>query len=337
MRGALRALDARVRPDFRRAVLCAVLAFVLDGAAHTVGGVHAHALHDRLIAYGCTAAFVVLAVTATRSAAGELTRVSLHRAGPTAATPLRVASLLLGYLIVALCGLDLLAVPVGKLLVGGAVTGVILGIAAQQSLSNLFAGVVLLFARPYVPGEAIRIRSGAFGGSLDGVVTSVGLLYTTLDTTDGVINIPNAGLLAAAVGPRLDGAAAASSAHTQVRSDDDGPTSRTGDIGSADTAQAQPDMADATQQLGTVNALGSDPRGRTSQPNNPPSTTGPDRWSRATVVGRRNRRVGTAAWSNDGYDGNDAGRPSGAAAAMEGGAAGGAEHRQPEQSPSQRG
>ena len=77
----------------------------------------------------------------------------------------------------------------------------ILGIAAQQSLSNVFAGLVLLFARPYIPGEKVRIRSGALGGTLDGTVTSVGLLYTTLSTQDGVLNIPNGGLLAAAVGP----------------------------------------------------------------------------------------------------------------------------------------
>src|SRR5674476_1088771 len=71
------------------------------------------------------------------------------------------------------------AVPVGNLLVGGAVTGMILGIVAQQSLSNVCAGLVLLFARPYIPGERVRIRSGALGGTLDGTVTSVGLLYTT--------------------------------------------------------------------------------------------------------------------------------------------------------------
>jgi small-conductance mechanosensitive channel len=95
----------------------------------------------------------------------------------------------------------LFALPVGNLLVGGAVIGMILGIAAQQSLSNVFADLVLLFARPYIPGEEIRIRSGALGGTLDGTVTSVGLLYTTLSTQDGVLNIPNGGLLAAAVGP----------------------------------------------------------------------------------------------------------------------------------------
>ena len=47
----------------------------------------------------------------------------------------------------------------------------------------------------------MRIRSGALSGTLDGTVTSVGLLNTTLSTQDGVLNIPNGALLAAAVGP----------------------------------------------------------------------------------------------------------------------------------------
>jgi small-conductance mechanosensitive channel len=147
------------------------------------------------------AGFVVFGLSATRSAASELARISLSRAGAAAATPLRVGCLLVGYLIVALTAMALLALPVGNLLVGGAVTGMIVGIAAQQSLSNVFAGLVLLFARPYIPGERVRIRSGALGGTLDGTVTSVGLLYTTLSTQDGVLNIPNGALLAAAVGP----------------------------------------------------------------------------------------------------------------------------------------
>ena len=201
LRAAIRAVDSKVRPDFRRAIVCAVLAFTLYGASPYFGGVHAATLDRRLAAYGTAAGFVVFGLAATRSAASELTRVSLSRAGAAAATPLRVGSLLVGYLIVALTAMDLFAVPVGNLLVGGAVTGMILGIAAQQSLSNVFAGLVLLFARPYIPGEKVRIRSGALGGTLDGTVTSVGLLYTTLSTQDGVLNIPNGGLLAAAVGP----------------------------------------------------------------------------------------------------------------------------------------
>src|SRR5674476_1311752 len=40
VRAAIRAVDSKVRPDFRRAIVCAVLAFTLDGAAPYFGGVH---------------------------------------------------------------------------------------------------------------------------------------------------------------------------------------------------------------------------------------------------------------------------------------------------------
>lgn len=201
VRTALRAVEARVKPDFRKAVVFAVLAFALDGVTHGLGGVRAHSGHVRLICYGCAVLFVAFGVLATRSAADEITRVSRQRAGTAAATPLRLTVLLIGYLAVLLIAMDLFAVPVGHLLVGGAVTGVIVGIAAQQTLGNLFAGLVMMFSRPYIPGERIRVRSGSLGGLIDGTVTAVGLTYTTMETADGIVNIPNSGLLAAAVGP----------------------------------------------------------------------------------------------------------------------------------------
>jgi hypothetical protein len=78
----------------------------------------------------------------------------------------------------------------------------VVGIAAQQSLGNIFAGLVLLLARPYVIGDHIRVRSGALGGPIDGTVAGMDLLYTTLETEEGLVRLPNSGLLAAAVGPR---------------------------------------------------------------------------------------------------------------------------------------
>jgi len=80
--------------------------------------------------------------------------------------------------------LTLLRVNLGNLLVGGAITGVVVGIAAQQTLGNFFAGLVLLFARPYVPGHRVKISSGAMGGPFEGVITGSGLMYTTIDTRD---------------------------------------------------------------------------------------------------------------------------------------------------------
>ena len=87
------------------------------------------------------------------------------------------------------------------LAVGGAFTAVVLGLAAQQTLGNVFAGMVLLSARPFRLGERIRLQAGAVGGSVEGIVSSLGLLYTTLSRGDDRIMVPNNVVLAAAVVP----------------------------------------------------------------------------------------------------------------------------------------
>ena len=92
-------------------------------------------------------------------------------------------------------------VPIGQLLVGGAVTTILLGIAGQQSLSNIFAGLVLLLSRPFMVGDYIRLKSGALGGVTDGLVAEIGITYLRLDTEDGTLHLPNSQVLAAAVGP----------------------------------------------------------------------------------------------------------------------------------------
>ncbi len=328
IRAALRAVDARVRPDFRRAVACAALAVVLDTVTHAVGGVHAAALHDRVIAFAGVVAVVVLGVAATRSAAQEVTRVGLHRAGPSAATPLRVATLLMGYLVVGLTTLDLLAVPIGRLLVGGAVTGVILGIAAQQSLSNVFAGLVLLFARPYVPGEAIRVRAGSLGGPLDGTVTVVGLLYTTIETPDGPVNIPNGTLLAAAVGPlpaaRGDAPAEADEVAAEATPGPGAPSGHPAEAGrAADPAPGRHHGPEDTRRLPAVPAAAPAAQRRRAQQTASASSA----WSSSTITRAADRPAPrtTSAWDASA----DATRPGSDSAAVEGGVAGWADAHAP--------
>lgn len=87
------------------------------------------------------------------------------------------------------------------LAVGGAATAVIVGLAAQQTFANVMAGTVLLTARPFRVGEPVRLQGGGLAGSVEGLVTTLGLLYTTLVGRDGPIMVPNAVLLAAAVVP----------------------------------------------------------------------------------------------------------------------------------------
>jgi small conductance mechanosensitive channel len=87
------------------------------------------------------------------------------------------------------------------LAVGGAVTAVVLGLAAQQTVGNLFAGTVLLSARPFKVGERVRLQGGAIAGQIEGVVSSLGLLYTTLASGDDRIMIPNSVVLNMAITP----------------------------------------------------------------------------------------------------------------------------------------
>jgi hypothetical protein len=96
---------------------------------------------------------------------------------------------------------ELFAIPITQLVVGGALTGVLLGIAAQQSLANVFAGIVLLMARPFRVGDQVGIRSGALSGLIEGTVAEVSVTYVRLDTPNGPVHVPTSQVLAAAVGP----------------------------------------------------------------------------------------------------------------------------------------
>jgi small-conductance mechanosensitive channel len=87
------------------------------------------------------------------------------------------------------------------LLAGSAFTAVVFGLAAQQTLGNVIAGTVLLSARPFRVGERVRFQAGAVGGQAEGIVSSLGLLYTTLASGENSIMIPNSVVLAAAVVP----------------------------------------------------------------------------------------------------------------------------------------
>jgi small conductance mechanosensitive channel len=87
------------------------------------------------------------------------------------------------------------------LALGGAFTAVVLGLAAQQTLGNLFAGMVLLSARPFRVGERVKLQGGGVGGTVEGVVSSLGLLYTTLASGDDSIMVPNSVVLNLAIVP----------------------------------------------------------------------------------------------------------------------------------------
>lgn len=104
------------------------------------------------------------------------------------------------YLFVAVFSLRMANTSVSSLLVSGAVTGVIVGIAAQSTLANILAGLVIMTLRPYTLGQRITCRSWMFSGAeYTGVVEELNLFYTVL--RDGEITrvLPNSTTVVAAV------------------------------------------------------------------------------------------------------------------------------------------
>ena len=156
---------------------------------------------NQLISAGLAVAFLVFGSIATYSLAGKVRELIQPRAGTAHAAVAGYAILIVGAFTTLVITLELFTVPVGQLVLGGALTTVFVGIAAQQALGNVFAGLVLLVARPFQVGQAVRLQAGALGGTLDGIVTDIGITYVRFDTDGSVMSIPNSQVLNAVVGP----------------------------------------------------------------------------------------------------------------------------------------
>jgi small-conductance mechanosensitive channel len=93
------------------------------------------------------------------------------------------------------------------LALGASITAVVVGLAAQQTLGNLIAGLVLIAVRPFKVGDRVRLQAGGLAGQVEGVVASLGLLYTTFAQGQDSIMVPNNIVLSAAVVPLREPAA----------------------------------------------------------------------------------------------------------------------------------
>ncbi|MCO5315349.1 MAG: mechanosensitive ion channel family protein [Solirubrobacterales bacterium] len=137
--------------------------------------------------------------------AGALGRTTtpmiLRRMDPGTAGTIAFVIRLLTIVVVGVIALRIAGVKAAALAVGGAFTAVIVGLAAQQTLGNIFAGIVLQSTRPYKVGERVRLTSSSLAGSVEGTVSSLGLFYTTILNGPERMMIPNSVLLTSIVEP----------------------------------------------------------------------------------------------------------------------------------------
>ncbi len=107
---------------------------------------------------------------------------------------------------------SLSGVSVESIFLGSAFAGIVLGLAAQTVLANVFAGLLLVVASPFHPGDRVTIISSSYGAyapsyphelgypTYSGTVEDVELLYTILRLdAGGTAKVPNSVVLAALI------------------------------------------------------------------------------------------------------------------------------------------
>jgi len=108
------------------------------------------------------------------------------KVSPTTLTNLsrltRILIIFIGFLI----ALSILGIELSGILVAAGFTGLVVGLAAQQTLSQLFSGISLILEGRAKIGDAVRI------GDIGGIVEHIGLMSTQIRAWNGEIyTIPN--------------------------------------------------------------------------------------------------------------------------------------------------
>jgi small-conductance mechanosensitive channel len=153
---------------------------------------------------GIVVALVVLGWAFSRDLGRAAAPTFFKRMDPATAGTVGFLIRLATIAITIVLALHIVGLNPGTIAAGGAFTAIVFGLAAQQTLGNVIAGMVLLSARPFRVGERIRLQAGAVGGFTEGIVSSLGLLYTTLARGEDRIMIPNNVVLSSAVVPLVE-------------------------------------------------------------------------------------------------------------------------------------
>ena len=118
-----------------------------------------------------------------------------------------IAAIILVAFIFAMFGVNLTAA-----LIGAGFLGIVLGLAAQQVLGNIFAGLSLLASKPFEIGDRVKLATSSYGltgstyahesepSGFTGVVQDVGIFFTHVLLDNGVPAVfPNSVVIGAMI------------------------------------------------------------------------------------------------------------------------------------------
>src|SRR3954452_17542896 len=156
---------------------------------------------DEPVRLVCAIALVGLGAWFARDFGRALGPAMLRHVDPGTAGTIGFLVRLVLLVVAAVVALRIAGLTPRTLAVGGAVTDVVLGLAAQSTIGNLFAGMLLLSVRPFRVGDRVRLQAGALAGIVEGTVSQLGLLYVTVTHGEDTILVPNNTVLSAAIVP----------------------------------------------------------------------------------------------------------------------------------------
>ena len=160
---------------------------------------------DRPVRLATAGALVILGWALARNLGRMLQPRLSQRVDPGAAGVIGFMVRLVTLVVIVLVSLRLAGLKPATLALGASFTAVIVGLAAQQTVGNMLAGVVLLSARPFRIGD--RVRFNGYGMDVEGTVAAHGLLYLTLTDGDDLVQVPNSTALSMSNRPMREPAA----------------------------------------------------------------------------------------------------------------------------------
>lgn len=197
-------LEEELAPRLTRRTVFALLVALAVLAATLVVFYNRHDLfpeNARLVRYVTVGILLAVGLTAAHLLVRGLSPLLYRRLNPATAGSVGFLTQLLAMIAVVLVSLRLAGVDASALALGGAFTAIVLGLAAQQTLAGIFAGIVLQSTRPFRVGERVRLVGGALAGSIEGTVSSLGLFYATFVQGADRLLVPNSVLINLVVVP----------------------------------------------------------------------------------------------------------------------------------------
>lgn len=149
-------------------------------------------------------AILLVAYAVARSMTSASTAILQRRGIASRSHAVRLFINLIVAVVAVLVLFNLAGVSAESLFLGSAFVGIVLGLAAQTVLANVFAGLLIVLADPYRPGDRVSFVTSNYGllaasypheetyPSYTGTVRDVGLIYTVIELDEGgLAKFPN--------------------------------------------------------------------------------------------------------------------------------------------------